>query len=237
MSPVAGLALATAAFVSTHLLLSHPWRKPLARRMGERGFLAFYSLVALLALGAMVHFWRAAPPAYPLWIAPSLWWWVMSFLMLAASILLAGSLARNPAFPHPGADPDMPAPAPRGVFAITRHPMNWSFILWALAHLSLWGTPRNIIVSSGILVLAVAGSIGQDRKKLEREGARWRNWMERTSFLPFRAVLAGRLRWRDARPGWGAGLGGLAFWLAVTWWHAPTVSPIAVGMLLWGALA
>jgi hypothetical protein len=43
--------------------------------------------------------------------------------------------------------------------------MNWAFILWALVHLSLWWSPRNIIVAVGILILAVAGSIGQDAKK------------------------------------------------------------------------
>jgi uncharacterized membrane protein len=50
--------------------------------------------------------------------------------MLVACVLLAGSLVGNPAFPHPGAAPKV-IPPPQGVFAITRHPMNWSFMLWA----------------------------------------------------------------------------------------------------------
>ena len=41
-------------------------------------------------------------------------------------------------------------PTPRGVFAITRHTMNTSFMLWALVHISISGTPHNLIVAGGI---------------------------------------------------------------------------------------
>jgi uncharacterized membrane protein len=44
---VTQLALATLAFVGSHLLLSHPLRPVLAARLGKRGFLGLYSLVAL----------------------------------------------------------------------------------------------------------------------------------------------------------------------------------------------
>jgi uncharacterized membrane protein len=116
--------------------------------------------------------------------------------------------------------------AATGVFALTRHPMNMSFALWALVHLSLWGTPRNAIVAGGILVLAIGGSLGQDRKKRAAVGQRWRDWEARTSLVPFAALIQGRARWREAAPGWTAGLGGLVLWLAVTSFHAPTVSPL-----------
>ena len=114
------------------------------------------------------------------------------------------------------------------MFAITRHPMNASFALWALVHLSLWWSARNLIVALGILVLAVAGSIGQDRKKAAAIGKPWRDWQARTSVLPFAALLSGRAKWRDAAPGWIALVGGIALWLAVVTFHAPTVSPLAL---------
>jgi uncharacterized membrane protein len=105
--------------------------------------------------------------------------------------------------------------------------MNWSFALWALVHLSLWGSPRNLIVAGGILILAAAGSVGQDRKKRAAIGQAWRAWEAKTSFLPFGALVAGRAKWRDAAPGWAAFGGGLALWLLVTGFHAPQVSPVA----------
>jgi uncharacterized membrane protein len=226
---LAALALATAAFVGTHLALSHPLRLGLVRAMGEAGFTWLYIVVAFVTLGLTILAYGRVDAIVPLWIAPPWWWHAAAAIMLLASILLAGSLIRNPAFPRPGAAAPMVRPA-AGVFAITRHPMNWAFILWALVHLSLWGSPPNLIVAGGILVLAVAGSVGQDRKKRASVGQAWRDWEARTSFVPFAALLRGRAKWRDAVPGWVALLGGLALWLAVTWYHAPTVSPVVALM-------
>ncbi|MGZ8999114.1 MAG: NnrU family protein [Allosphingosinicella sp.] len=218
--------MATAAFVGSHLALSHPYRLRIVGLLGERGFLLLYSIVAFVTLGAMILAYRAVDPGFPWWSAPDWWWPVAAAIMLAALILLVGSLFGNPAFPRGDARPRPIGPAV-GVFAITRHPMNWSFALWALVHISLWGSPHNLIVASGILILATAGSIGQDRKKKRLLGKAWLDWEARTSFIPFRALLSGRARWRAAAPGWIALLGGVGLWLAITWIHAPTVSPVA----------
>ena len=224
---IAGLALATIAFVGTHLAMSHPLRLKLIGNLGEAGFTLLYSAMAFATLGWMALEYMALDTDVPVWIAPDWWWPVASALMLVASILLVGSLIRNPAFPHPGANPaSRKVRGATGVFAITRHPMNMSFALWALVHLSLWWSGRNLIVASGILLLAIVGSIGQDRKKAASIGEPWRQWMARTSFVPFGALLSGRAKWRDAAPGWIALLGGSAFWLAVVTFHAPTVSPL-----------
>jgi uncharacterized membrane protein len=209
--------------------LSHPLRLRLIGAMGEAGFILLYSILAVAALGWMILAYEAVGDELPLWIAPDWWWPVASALMLVASVLLVGSLIGNPALPHPGAPIKVPASA-RGLFAITRHPMNWSFALWALVHLSLWGTPANLIVAGGILILAIGGSIAQDRKKERAIGQPWLQWEAKTSFVPFAALLAGRARWRDAAPGWIATLGGLLLWLAIVTFHAPTVSPV---VLLW----
>ncbi|MGZ8282078.1 MAG: NnrU family protein [Allosphingosinicella sp.] len=225
MNAETSLALATLAFVGTHLLMSHPLRPALAARLGERGFAGLYSLVALATLGWMIFAWRAAPEPSPLWVAPLWWWPVASAIMLLASILLAGSLIGNPALPSLHRPPAA-FPPPRGVLAITRHPMNWSFMLWALVHISISGSARNLIVAGGILLLALAGSIGQDRKKARLLGQAWRDWLAQTSFVPFAALLQGRLRWRDAAPGWIALIGGVLLWALVTSFHAPLVSPL-----------
>ena len=225
MSAGLSLALATLAFVGTHLLMSHPFRAGLVARLGERGFLGAYSLVSLVTFGWMIWAYRAGDSDSPRWVLPLEAWPFASAAMLVASVLLVGSLIRNPALPHPGARPTG-IPPPKGVFAITRHPMNMSFILWALIHIAVSGSDRNLIVAAGILVLAVAGSVGQDRKKLKLIGEPWRQWLERTSFVPFGALISGRLRWRDAMPHWVAIVGGLVLWAVATSLHAPLVSPI-----------
>jgi uncharacterized membrane protein len=223
------LALAALVFLASHFALSHPLRLRLVGALGEAGFILLYSLVAALTLGWMILEDMALTDEFPLWIAPDWWWPIASALMLVASVLLVGAFIRNPAFPRTGAAMKAP-PAAKGVFAITRHPMMWAFALWALVHLSLWGTPGNMIFAGAILVLAILGSIGQDRKKARVLGRPWLDWQAKTSFIPFAALLAGRARWRDAGPGWIASLGGLVLWLAIVTDHAPTVSPI---VLIW----
>lgn len=226
MTATVSLALATMAFVGTHLLMSHPWREGLVARLGEPAFLGVYSLVSALTLGWMIWAGLAVGDEEPLWIAPYPWGWRLgSGLMLVASILFVGSLIGNPALPRPGAPPTAIA-APRGIFAITRHPMNISFLLWALVHAFVWGSPRNLIIAAGIFILALVGSIGQDRKKERLLGEVWRKWEAETSFVPFAALLSGKVRWRALLPAWIALVGGTILWLAVTAYHAPLVSPI-----------
>ena len=221
----ASLALAMLAFVGTHFAMSHPFRVRLVQNLGEKGFSLVYSVVAAITLLWVVLAWRGVDDPTPLWIAPDWYWHIASVLMLLACVLLVGSFVKNPAFPHPGAEKQAIRPA-TGVFAITRHPMNWSFILWALVHIPLWGSLRNLIVAGGILILALFGSIGQDRKKLAVMGQSWRGWMDRTSFVPFGGVLARKVPLKATAPGWIAVVGGLVLWLAVTVWHAPSASPL-----------
>lgn len=227
MTALASLALATFAFVGTHLAMSHPLRARLVNRLGERGFLGAYSTVSAVMLAWMVLAWRAVEGREPLWIAPLWCWYAGSGLMLFASILLVGSLVGNPAFPTGGAQVTAIG-RPAGVFTITRHPMNMSFAIWALVHILLWGSPRNLLVAAGILVLALLGSAGQDRKKERLIGGPWRDWERATSFVPFAALLSGRARLRIGFNGWVAMAGGLLFWLAVTSFHAPLFSPLGV---------
>lgn len=226
MIALVSLALATLAFVGSHLAMSHPLRTRLVQNLGDQWFTLLYSAVSFVTLGWMILSYRATDESFRFWLAPDWAWPVASGIMLLACILLVGSFFGNPAFPRPGARSRAPRAA-SGVFAVTRHPMNMAFILWALVHIALWGVLPNLIVAGGILVLALLGSIGQDHKKLNVVGEPWRVWMGRTSFVPFAALLAGRAKWSALREGWPALLLGLLLWLAVTWLHAPEVSPIA----------
>lgn len=225
MSPAVSLALATTAFVGTHIAMSHPLRAGLVARLGEGRFTGLYSLIAVLTLGWMIWVWPEPHETPPLWLAPVWWLPIASALTLIASILLIGGLRGNPAFPRPGAPPRAIGPA-KGVYAITRHPMNNSFMLWALTHVSLSGSARNLIVAGGIFLLGLAGSLGQDRKKEKLLGDVWRDWEERTSFVPFAALAQGKVALRDCWPGAIPLVGGLVLWALVTSYHAPLVSPL-----------
>src|SRR3546814_19056081 len=73
------------AFVGTLLLLSHPFRKSLVRRVGEKGFLGLYSLAALATFGWMIgaRLGISSDPVW--WVAPPWFWDVATLLMLFAS--------------------------------------------------------------------------------------------------------------------------------------------------------
>ena len=223
------VAVAAAAFVGTHFLLSHPLRASLVARIGERGFLLLYSLVAAVTLGWLVVAYRAAPMTPFLWSVNDAIWAVVSAVMLVASVLLMGSLVGNPALPTGGAPGAVPGEA-RGVFAITRHPMLWSFALWGGCHAAVYPVVANLLLAGSIVLLSLVGAALQDRKKEKLQPATWPAWEARTSFWPFAAVASGRARLRGF--GGHALGGGLVLWLAATWAHIP-LAGWAAGIWRW----
>ena len=210
MTGMAGLALAAAAFVGTHFLLSHPLRTPLVRRIGELRFRGLYSLVALVTFAALIWVYGDLGDQSPLWIAGDAAWLFATLLMWLGSILFVGSLVRNPALP--GARLERGA-VPGGVFAITRHPMMWGFAIWAIVHLLVVATPKALIFDGAILLLALAGSVGQDRKKAKLMGERFHEWTAQTAFVPFARGAA--------YPGTIALVGGTLLFLVASWAHGP----------------
>ena len=218
MGSISAVVAAAVAFVGAHFLLSHPLRRGLVRAIGEAGFQGLYSLVAIVTFGWLILAYRKAPLSAPLWPVGDGLWAVATAFMLIASILLMGSLIRNPALPTGGRPSSFPE-APRGVYAVTRHPMMWSFALWGLCHIAVYPVTRNIIVAAAIVVLSLVGAALQDRKKQRLLPDVWPAWESKTSYLPFAAIAAGRARLGGF--GLHALLGGLVVWLAATWAHIP----------------
>lgn len=214
------LVLALAAFLGTHFALSHPLRAPLVAKLGTAGFQILYTVIAFATLGWVYFAFVAAPRGPDLWAVKEGLWITATVLMLIASILLAGSFIGNPALPQPGAK-KLTTQAARGVFAITRHPMMWSFALWALVHALIAPYVANFLLTGAMAFLALAGSAGQDRKKKVLMGEAWADWSARTSFVPFGGQFSGRRPWAPVWPGRTALLGGVAIWLIATYLHTP----------------
>jgi uncharacterized membrane protein len=229
MGSTNAVAAAAVAFVGSHFLLSHPLRKGLVRAIGEKGFQGVYSLVAFATLGWLIAAYRSAPLTAPLWSVGDGLWAVVTVVMLIASILLMGSLIRNPALPTGGRPGSFPEAA-RGVYTVTRHPMMWSFALWGLCHIAVFPVAKNIILAAAIVVLALVGAALQDRKKERLQPDLWPAWESKTSYLPFAAITAGRARLGGF--GLHALLGGLVVWLVATWAHIP-LAGWAAGIWRW----
>jgi uncharacterized membrane protein len=216
VTATAATALFAALFVATHLLLSHPLRAPMVRRLGSKGFLATYSAVSLATFIPMVLARKSAGAEEWLWSVPD-WAWTLALpLMWLASVMLVGSFVRNPAMETLQSH-DAVIGRPTGVFRWTRHPMMWSFALWALVHLLVHPEPSAVAIALAVGILALAGSAAQDAKKRAQLGERWAEWERATSFAPFGRGFA--------LPGWFAVLGSTAIFLAATWLH-----PLPVGV-------
>ena len=211
------LLVAAVAFVGTHFIMSHPLRRSLVGAMGERGFSAFYSAVALVTFGMMIVAYRAVPLAAPLWSVGDGLWALSTLVMLIASVLFVGSLIKNPTLAG-GLTSASNAQA-RGVYGITRHPMMWSFALWGMCHILVFPVEKNIILAGAIIVLALVGASFQDRKKSSIDPEGWLAWMRQTSYFPFVAIAERRATFGNFRP--HALLGGLLVWLLATWAHLP----------------
>lgn len=212
MDPLVSLVAASLAFVGTHFALSHPLRAPLVGAIGENGFRVVYSLVALATFVWMVMaFQDVGPGGIPLWNGMGEAIWIFATVaMLFASVMLAGSFIGNPALPAPGAE-KLAEKEPHGVFHVTRHPMMWSFALWAATHVLLSPTPRQLVLAGSLGFLALVGAHMQDRKKEVLMGEAWAHWEAKTSYWPrFGGLLkAGALAW----------IGGVVIWLAATYGH------------------
>ena len=219
MSDITLLIIAISIFVGGHELLSHPLRAPLVAKLGNGGFTILYSLVAFGSLGWAGQLWKGIAPER-LWSLPPYANVLAVIAMLFAFILFVGSVtAPNPALMG------MPVGgSPRGVMRITRHPMMWSFAIWALVHIATSADPRTIVLASGILTLALFGAAMQDGKKRAAQPG-YADHIAATGFMPFGAQVRGRQPWSSALPGLIATIGGTALWALVLWGH-----PLVIGV-------
>ena len=105
--------------------------------------------------------------------------------------------------------------------------MMWSFTLWAIVHVVLWGSAANVIVAGAIGILAFFGARAQDGKKARLLGAAWHGWEAKTAFWPFGARLTGRSTWGATVPHATILAGGFSIWLVATGAHQWLGGPVA----------
>jgi uncharacterized membrane protein len=187
------------AFCGSHILLSSTrLRGSLRDQLGERGFLAVYSLTSLVIFAWFVAAYSAAPTIV-LW--PKQRWAALvpvSVMPFASILLVAGYSTRNPTAVgmERSARADDPAP---GILRVTRHPVLWAIGLWASSHVIANGDLSSVVFFGLLAALAFGGTVLIDRKKQLALGSNWSRLAEVTSNVPFAALVAGRtgLRWRD----------------------------------------
>ena len=196
------LLLAALAFVGSHFALSSaPLRAPLVARLGERPFSGVYSAVAGVTILWMISAFARAPYT-PLWDTPGWARHAPEIVMPIALLAFVCSVTqRNPtavmaALPAAGEAPAW------GLLKVTRHPLLWSFTLWAIAHIVVNGELAALILFGAIGLLALIGMPVLDAKRRARDPEGFARYAAATSVIPFAAMIQGRAQLRFSDIGW-----------------------------------
>ena len=211
------LILAALLWVGVHLgIAGSAARAAIVARTGEVAFRIGYSLLSFVAIGLLVSAWQGSETAV-LWFAPEWLRLVLAAIMWPAFVLFVASVAA----PNPTAVGGERALGgePRGITRVTRHPMLWSFALWAIVHILGNGDTKSLLFFGAFLVTALAGMPSIDAKVAARAPEAWAILDEKTSILPFGAILAGRNRLVVSEIGWIPPVLGTIAWLAVLHLH------------------
>lgn len=202
------VGLTSAAFLASHVGLAYrPARAWIVNRSGEKGFRGFYSLVALLTLGAMIAAYVYASHHIYLWIpGHGLRHLPLLIMPVAFALIAGGIMAPHPLVVGAGSSSDRLSPV-KGALRITRHPIAWGITLWAAVHILANGDLASVLFFGGFLLTAVLGSLHLDRRMAIDQSERWQQFAAVTSHVPFAAILNGRQTWTWAELIWPGMIG------------------------------
>jgi uncharacterized membrane protein len=189
------------AFGATHIGLSSASLRPrLVSTLGERGFGALYSLLALATFVPLVWVYavnrHAGPQLWYLGTLPAVRW-LMYLGMGWALVLLAAGLARPSPLALAKGEPKV-----AGILRITRHPVFMGIGLFGLLHLLAASVNASeLVFFGGFPLFVLLGATHQDRRKLLTADDDLRSFQRDTPFLPLPrpAATAAALR-EDAAP-------------------------------------
>lgn len=222
------LIVAALVWIGVHIgIAGTRLREVLVGRIGDAPFRGAFSAVSIAAIVFLVMAWRGSSTE-ALWFAPSWLRWLLVAAMLVAFLLFVASVsAPNPTMIGPTEAATRP---PRGMQRITRHPMLWSFAIWAAVHVIGNGDTASIVFFGAFLVTALAGMPSIDGKLARRDPATWQALSAATSILPFGAIAQGRNRLVLREIGWLTPLIALVAWAVLLHLHPWLfgVAPVAL---------
>lgn len=185
------LLLTAGLFLGTHLgVSSTPLRGFLIKAMGERAYVGLYSIVAIVTLVLFVRAYIHTPHTAFIWLPNmALHAFTKAIVPLGFILLVAGLMAKNPTAVM--SDEAVQAPL-AGILKITRHPVQWAILLWAVGHLVSNGDMASITFFGTFALLSAVGMAGMDARRRFRDEPAWRDFYATTSAIPFAALVRGK---------------------------------------------
>lgn len=179
---------AFAVFLALHVVPAWPaLRQRLITLLGRRTYFSVYSLLSIVAL-IWVFQAALALDFIPLW-EPAAWqaWATFILAPLGVFLVLAGLFSENPLsvsiFQGTGKK--------GAIVGITRHPVLWGFLLWAVGHVIANGDLRSLVLFGGFALFAIGGFFMVEKRARRRLGDGWTANSTGTSVWPFVAILKG----------------------------------------------
>lgn len=186
--------LSVAVFLLAHIIPPMPKvRGTLIDILGRKAYLIAYSILSIGLLTWMILAGQRAP-YIGLW-QPQEWHWWVTILTMPFSLwlVLAGLFEPNPlsvSLRKKQLDTHQSLSV-----AVTRHPVLWGFLVWALAHLFPNGDMVSLVLFGGMILLAIGGFFIVDRRTKRRIGeGDWKILAEKTSLFPFVALFKKRTK-------------------------------------------
>jgi uncharacterized membrane protein len=216
------LVAAAAVFLLIHLLISGTRvRDAITGVIGQSPYMGLFSLASVGALTWAGFAYAAARrgPDPVFWTAmPATKWIQLGVTLVAFLLAVPGLLTPNPTSVRQEAALERPD-AVKGVLRITRHPFLCGVALWAAGHLMVNGDLASLILFGSLLVLAVFGPLSIDAKRRRALGESWDAFAQKTSAVPFAAIVQGRQKLALGEIGWWRLALAVVLWAALVWAH------------------
>ena len=196
MTSVTAIFFLWVLFGGSHIASSSiPVRTMLINRIGILGYKGLYSLVALVSFIALCYFYFTHRHAgYHLYNAGYFLKLLAQFIMLAAVVvLLQGMVTVNPMTTRAELSGRF-VRSGQGIQRVTRHPQNFAFGLFGLAHVLANPYAGDWVFFGGFIVYGIISALHQDRRMRAVGPPQARQFLADTSAVPFAAIIAGRQR-------------------------------------------
>lgn len=190
------LVVAAAVFVGIHLLIAGTRaRDALTGAIGEQIYLGLFSLASIAAIVWLAMSYNAAlaaPDNQKLYdLGRGVHDLGIPAIAIAFWLGVQGLFMANPTAARQEAAATKEGTI-QGVLRITRHPFLWGAILWAAFHLAANGDEASVVLFGAFLLLAFFGTFSIDAKRKRKMGAAWAGFANKTSNIPFGAVITRR---------------------------------------------
>jgi uncharacterized membrane protein len=177
------LLMAVTAFLVTHTIPALPRvRRGLITLLGWRAYMVAYSLVSIGVVIWVGVAYRQAPYVEVWAYDPRLFWLPVLLMPFSCIAMAVGALRPNPlsvSFYRQTSTFDAQRP---GLLGLSRHPLLWGFLLWALLHMVANGDVASLVMFGLLAVLSAAGMKGLDAKRRRALGGE--EWARLTQNAP-----------------------------------------------------